>query len=94
MTSPAMKAFERIQTVCEAGRLGDYIDNVFFQSKVWGGKLEQYACAVEALKPLRELHRPIERYAHPDTGQECLTCGTAWPCESARRIYPEEELRG
>jgi hypothetical protein len=35
----------------------------------------------------------VRVYAHPDAGEECLTCNTGWPCETAKLIYPESELK-
>ena len=47
------------------------------------------AAAREALKPIRELHRP-EPYAQgPDY---CMGCDNQWPCDTAKLIYTTEEL--
>lgn len=51
------------------------------------------ACAREALKPIRELHKPRpDRYAVQLT--VCDGCGwtTKWPCATAKLIYTTEEL--
>ena len=58
----------------------------------WDDKVCGIAAAREALKPIRELHRPVKQYAHPDSGLDCLECGKAWPCSTALRIYSTEEL--
>ena len=50
------------------------------------------AATREALKPIRGLHRPVKRYAHPDSGLDCLECSKPWPCATACLIYPEAEL--
>lgn len=48
--------------------------------------------AGEALRPIRDLHRPT------GTGTECVVCfdseghGQPWPCDTARLIYTDEEL--
>jgi hypothetical protein len=50
------------------------------------------AAAGEALKPLRELHRPT------GTASECVVCfdsdgrGRPWPCDTARLVYTAHEL--
>ncbi|TWS25609.1 hypothetical protein FK530_22855 [Tsukamurella conjunctivitidis] len=54
--------------------------------------------AREALAPLRELHSKADcddaecgeecRYGFP----MCAGCLEPWPCDTARLIYPEEEL--
>lgn len=52
------------------------------------------AAAREALKPIRELHKP-EVVRSPDDEQwtECAVCyGSYWPCATARLIYSTEEL--
>lgn len=49
--------------------------------------------AREALKPIREKHRPVKQYAHPDSGLDCLECRRCWPCDTALDVYTTEELR-
>ncbi|SKU70296.1 Uncharacterised protein [Mycobacteroides abscessus subsp. massiliense] len=48
--------------------------------------------AREMAKSVQELHRPT------GWGGECVVCfdsegrGIPWPCETAKRVYPSEEL--
>ncbi|PVA17109.1 hypothetical protein DDJ46_17825 [Mycobacteroides abscessus] len=50
------------------------------------------AAAREMAKSVQELHRPT------GWGGECVVCfdsegrGIPWPCETAKRVYPSEEL--
>lgn len=44
------------------------------------------------LKPIRELHRPVRQYAHPDAGLDCLECRKPWPCHTAHYCYTTVEL--
>ena len=46
--------------------------------------------AREALKPIRELHKP---HRDPPTGIPlCAHDHAFWPCETARLVYSSEEL--
>ncbi|SKJ40215.1 Uncharacterised protein [Mycobacteroides abscessus subsp. massiliense] len=53
------------------------------------------AAAREMAKSVRELHRPV---AYINRQRCCLTCWDSdgkphlWPCETAKRVYPSEEL--
>lgn len=50
--------------------------------------------AREALKPLRQIHRP-SRVVTADGRRwsECMHCyESTWPCDSARLIYADSEL--
>lgn len=51
------------------------------------------AAAREALKPIRELHRPVSVRDEEVCG-ECSNMATQidWPCRTARLVYPEGEL--
>ncbi|UCR74427.1 hypothetical protein Ritam007_53 [Mycobacterium phage Ritam007] len=49
------------------------------------------AAAREALKPIRELHYPIDE--HGDSVEECSECRHRWPCDTAKLIYTSEELQ-
>lgn len=44
--------------------------------------------AREALKPIREIHKPVL----PPGIERCGECDVAWPCDTARLIYTTEEL--
>ncbi|ASZ72986.1 hypothetical protein I5H33_gp052 [Mycobacterium phage Emma] len=46
--------------------------------------------AREVLKPIRELHHPIDE--HGDSVEECSECRHRWPCDTAKLIYTSEEL--
>lgn len=53
--------------------------------------------AREALRPIRELHRPFDRpisWANTQTERVCNHClgPVAWPCATAYLVYSEEEL--
>lgn len=53
--------------------------------------------AREALKPLRELHRPLDRpisWGNTQTERVCHHClgPVKWPCLTARLVYSSEEL--
>ncbi|WP_396902478.1 hypothetical protein [Mycolicibacterium sp.] len=55
---------------------------------------DEVASVREALKPIRELHKP-EVVRSPDDEQwtECAVCyGAYWPCATAKLIYTTEEL--
>ena len=79
MTDPAIEAAQR------------HVYTLPFESRLDGADL--VAAAREALAPIRELHRRNDR-------GECSHCispqdaawGAIWPCETARLVYPEDEL--
>lgn len=48
------------------------------------------AAAREALKPIRELHKP--EHGNCNCCIDCAECGQGWPCDTAKLIYPTEEL--
>ena len=60
--------------------------------------------AREALKPIRELHKPSPRPVVPTlpaVGQHrgyirpairCAGCQELWPCRTSRLVYPSDEL--
>ncbi|OBK04042.1 hypothetical protein A5637_13250 [Mycolicibacterium fortuitum] len=50
--------------------------------------------AREALKPIRELHKPaVVRSPDDEQWTECTSCyGAHWPCDTAKLIYTTEEL--
>lgn len=55
------------------------------------------AAAREMAKSVQELHRPGPLSGFSTswmTGAkaECTTCRRGWPCETAIRVYPSEEL--
>ncbi|RIS73983.1 hypothetical protein D2E70_08475 [Mycobacteroides abscessus] len=55
------------------------------------------AAAREMAKSVQELHRPGPLSGFSTswmTGAkaECTTCRRGWPCETAKRVYPSEEL--
>ncbi|WJJ55544.1 hypothetical protein PROPHIT492_17 [Mycobacterium phage prophiT49-2] len=48
------------------------------------------AAAREMAKTVQELHRPT--YVAHRRRKFCVDCGQVWPCETAKRVYPSEEL--
>lgn len=47
--------------------------------------------AREMAKSVQELHRPVDDYG--DGILHCFSCSPErWPCETAKRVYPSEEL--
>lgn len=48
------------------------------------------AAAREMAKSVQELHRPT--YVAHRRRKFCVDCGQVWPCETAKRVYPSEEL--
>ncbi|TGB37899.1 hypothetical protein [Mycolicibacterium peregrinum] len=46
------------------------------------------AAAREALKPIREVHKPVL----PPGIERCGECDVVWPCETAKLIYTTEDL--
>lgn len=54
----------------------------------------EIAAAREMAKSVQELHKPEPGYAfHDDTPwTSCAECGDEWPCPTAKRVYPSEEL--
>ena len=62
-----------------------------------GGRELAEVAAREALKPLRELHRPLDRpisWGNTQTERVCHHClgPVKWPCATARLVYSSEEL--
>lgn len=58
------------------------------------GPVDAFAvsAAREALKPIKARHRPVKKYAHPDSGLDCIACSKPWPCPDALDTYNTEEL--
>lgn len=60
--------------------------------------VQRVAAAREALKPIRELHKPVETYAKDGSigCDHCWDCrndiNEPWPCDTAKLIYSAEEL--
>ncbi|WP_100514217.1 hypothetical protein [Mycobacteroides abscessus] len=51
------------------------------------------AAAREMAKSVQELHKPVIRTDYTDERWiECESCCGEWPCETAKRVYPSEEL--
>lgn len=59
----------------------------------WPKSASAEEAALEALKPIRELHQPVSVRDEEVCG-ECSNMATQidWPCRTARLIYPESEL--
>lgn len=81
MSDPAVEAVRRSR---------HYRADYSWEDKVWG-----VAAAREALKPLREQHRPV---AYINRQRCCVSCFDQdgkphlWPCVTALHVYPSEEL--
>lgn len=81
MTDPAVEAAQRAVWQMTSGA----------QSSV-DVRVAARVAAREALKPIREVHRPT------GWGGECVVCfdsegrGRQWPCDTAKLIYTTEEL--
>lgn len=81
MTDPAIKAAQRVE----------------LPRQVEHHRVAAVQGAREALKPIRELHKPgpISRLSTAwmvGGTAECTTCRRDWPCSTARLIYTTEEL--
>lgn len=94
MTDPAIDAAQRAW--------GFDKDAKFFERTV--GQMSVSA-AREMAKSVQELHRPESHCYRCDgrqpcwpgpclDGRACVTCGpmSPWPCATAKRVYPSEEL--
>lgn len=57
-----------------------------------GGVLQMADIAREALKPIRELHKPYSVDEPDGTWSFCNHDHLSWPCETARLIYSTGEL--
>ncbi|WJJ56507.1 hypothetical protein PROPHIT493_50 [Mycobacterium phage prophiT49-3] len=83
MTDPAIEA--RAKAIA---RIGDGLAGVSLGYAAECG-------AREMAKSVQELHRPEPGYGINDDGipwTSCAECGCEWPCETAKRVYPSEEL--
>lgn len=56
-------------------------------------RLHMEVAAREALKPIQDLHR-LRKYGPsvPSSQRWCSHCKVDWPCDTAKLIYPENEL--
>lgn len=54
----------------------------------------EIAAAREMAKSVQELHRRRASGAGLGYRAYCDECGYLWPCETAKRVYPSEELEG
>lgn len=50
------------------------------------------AAAREMAKSVQELHHAEVIETPDDKWLGCRECGADWPCETAKRVYPSEEL--
>lgn len=88
MTDPAIDAAQRAWHANSDNDGGDP-QLGFDDRRVWDTAI---SAAHEMAKSVQELHRPT------GWGGECITCfdsegrGKPWPCETAKRVYPSEEL--
>lgn len=85
MTDPAIEAAQRAWNE----RYGTRHEGVFGIDFETGGLAAGYiASAREMAKSVQELHRKVSDMDFV----VCATCGDFWPCETAIRVYPSEEL--
>ncbi len=70
--------------------------NRVWQSDADPTVLPSVAAAREALKPLRDLHKPVDRGDGTKGCNHCWDCyddyPKEWPCDTAELIYSTEEL--
>ena len=80
MTDPAVEAAQR----------------AWDKNKARSFSVQRVMAAREALAPLRELHQKTYMYfaRGRDDKLMCGECGDAWPCATAKLIYPDDELDG
>lgn len=87
MSDPAISAAQRAW----AKRYPDTINNWDTFMKTNGIAVGYTDAAREMAKSVQEIHRPVDNYG--DGIMHCHTCSTEWwPCETAKRVYPSEEL--
>jgi len=88
LTDPAVEAAQRAWAVNRGAPAFDPVTNGYWLT----------IAAREALKPLRDLHRPFDRPVHwgaQETEKVCNHClgPVKWPCTTAVYVYSESELR-
>lgn len=82
------------------------MDRVFYRGhEDWGSHLAEVcgdhmeAAAREALAPIKELHRPLDRSNLPYSVDNRVVCNHClgpidWPCPTSLLIYSSDELTG
>lgn len=91
MSDPAIEATQRAWHANSDNDGGDP-QLGFDDRRVWDTAI---SAAHEMAKTVQELHRPV---AYINRQRCCLTCWDnngkphLWPCETAKRVYPSEEL--
>ncbi|SKY30212.1 Uncharacterised protein [Mycobacteroides abscessus subsp. massiliense] len=89
MTDPAIEAVQRVVDKWGEGRISQW------------SRAQMRDAAREMAKSVQELHKPRwdNCYNACCSGKECpkatLVCDhddEYWPCETAKRVYPSEEL--
>lgn len=89
MTDPAIDAAQRAWI----GRYGDLRRFDEFCDGDTDIAAFVIASAREMAKSVQELHKPVIRTDYTDERWiECESCCGEWPCETAKRVYPSEEL--
>ncbi|CPT90333.1 Uncharacterised protein [Mycobacteroides abscessus] len=89
MTDPAVEAAQRALDGMPA--LSEPLEQPVFKALL---RDVGAAAAREMAKSVQELHKPEPGpHIHDDTPWTCCAdCGDEWPCETAKRVYPSEEL--
>ncbi|SLF32863.1 Uncharacterised protein [Mycobacteroides abscessus subsp. bolletii] len=83
MTDPAIEAVQRL-----LDQYGDLADLPMDRDDL-------VAAAREMAKSVQELHKPEPGYGINYDGipwTSCAECCDVWPCETAKLVYPSEEL--
>lgn len=79
MTDPAISAAQRA-----------WGDSSTFAPLLDADQDNMVSAAREMAKSVQELHRPT--YVAHRRKKFCVDDGQVWPCETAKRVYPSEEL--
>lgn len=81
MSDPSIEAAQRAWDATAEMTAGGYVVNPYRVAKT---------AAREMAKTVQELHRPT--YVAHRRKKFCVDDGQVWPCETAKRVYPSEEL--
>lgn len=85
MSDPSIEAAQRAWDATAEMTAGGYVVNPYRVAKT---------AAREMAKSVQELHKRTAYVDYKDMSRffECASCGSEWPCETAKRVYPSEEL--
>ena len=87
MSDPVYEAAERAELNYNGGPPRDW--------RNWersARKTRQMVAAREALRPIRELHKPTSNGTPGHPMPYCVGCGEDWPCQTAELCYTSEDL--